>query len=250
MATSRVDYIRQVAAHNFWTDMARPVDEREPLDTEGWNNLFVSCLVNRAIPWTRAMTLNDEMKRRTGYLDTLLMYTDLSPSSIEWIMFDDPVDYSPEGRNGALHRYRYLAGYLHEAMTRIRDEWDGSGGNLHADEPTGQQFLRRVTSFKGYGEKTAGLYCRLAVLSHGAVLWDKYAGLDVSPDRHVARVMTRLGLVAEDSTPQDIINKARELSPYAPVEWDGLFLTGLDYCHANDPECSGCSLAGACPSAR
>ncbi|MRR20959.1 hypothetical protein EG827_12325 [bacterium] len=248
---NRIDYIRTIAANQFWTQMARKPEDREPLDDEGWNNLFVSCLVNRAIPWERAMTLNDEMKRRTGYTSTLRLYTELSPAMIEWVMFDDDADYEPEGRNGALHRYRYMANYCHQAMTRIRDDWGGSAANLHIDEPTGGEFLRRVMSFKGLAQKCGGLYCRLAVLSHGAVLWDKYAGLDVSPDRHVMRVMSRLGLVSEDPTPQEAINKARELSPYAPVEWDGLFITGLDTeCGTEQQTCSTCkfAIAGACSS--
>jgi len=256
---NRIDYIRTIAAHNFWTEMARPAQDREPLDADGWNSLFVSCLVNRAIPWERAMTLNDEMKRRTGYTDTLRMYTELSPAMIEWVMFDDDGDYSVDdgihgvGRNGALHRYRYLCGYLHEAMCRIRDEWDGSAGNLHGDEPTGGEFLRRIMTFRGMGAKVGSLYCRLAVLSHGAVLWDGYAGLDVSPDRWICRVMSHLGLVSEDPIPQEVINKARELSPYAPVEWDGLFLVGLDFACGTDnqmclgnPEGQRCPLIKAC----
>lgn len=251
---NRIDYIRTVAANNFWSDMARKPEDREPLDDEGWNSLFISCLVNRAMKWEFAMSLNAEMKLRTGYTDTLRMYTELSPAMIEWVMFDDDSDYADTsrtngvGRNGSLHRYRYMADYCHQAMCRIRDEWGGSAASLHNDEPSGGEFLRRVLTFRGMGAKVAGLYCRLAVLSHGAVLWNMYAGLDISPDRHVIRVMTRLGLVAEDATPQDIINKARELSPFAPVEWDGLFIVGLDYCHANDPECHirKCPLARVC----
>lgn len=248
---NRIDYIRTIAANNFWRHMARKPEDREPLDTEGWNDLFISCLVNRSIPWERAMTLNTEMKRRTGYTDTLRLYTELSPAIIEWVMFDDDGDYEPEGRNGSLHRYRYMADYCHQAMTRIRDDWGGSAINLHADEPTGQQFLQRVMSFGGYGVKTSGLYCRVAVLSHGAILWNSYAGLDISPDRHVSRVMARLGLVSEDPTPQEVINKARELSPYAPVEWDGLFLIGLDFACGTDHEmCLGNQEGERCPLVR
>ena len=237
--------------------MARKPEDRKPLTDEGWNDLFVSCLVNRSIPWEKAMSLNTEMQRRTLYSDTLLMYTSLSPAMIEWAMFDDDADYEPEGRNGALHRYRYMADYCHQAMCRIRDEWGGSAANLHADEPTGAEFLKRVMSFKGMGPKVASLYCRLAVLSHGAVLWNSYQGLDVSPDRWMLRAMSRLGLVSEDPTPQEVINRARELSPHAPVELEGLFCLALDYACGTDHEmCNGnlegerCPLLGVCPSHR
>lgn len=252
---NRIDYIRKIAANNFWGDMARSPQDRQPLDDEGWNSLFISCLVNRGIQWERAMGsatelgFVNEMKMRSGIHDTLTLFTINNDVLLEWLAFDDDGDYAAAGgRNGSLLRYRYTVEHCHQAMCRIRDEWGGSARFLHADEPTGQQFLQRVMSFGGYGAKTSGLYCRVAVLSHGVTLWDNYAGLDISPDRHCSRVMTRLGLVSEDASPQEVIDKARELSPYAPVEWDGLFIIGLDYCHASDPECSICALIGVCGS--
>ena len=40
--------------------------------------------------------------------------------------------------------------------------------------------------------------------------------IDISPDRQVKRVFTRLGLIAEDTPVEDLIYCARELNPEYP----------------------------------
>jgi endonuclease III len=246
MTITRNEYIRRVAADIFRNDMARKPKDRTPLDRDQANTLLISCLCNRSIQWERAMSLVDEMKARTGYTDTLKMFAEQTPDMIAFDMFAKP----------ALHRYHYMADYCHAAMCTVRDEWDGSVLNYWKDEPSASQLMARVMDLRGFGEKTASLFCRLAVLSHGVVLWDKYSGLEVSPDVHVRTVMQRLGLVGDDATAQDVMNAARVLSPMCPVDVDGLFCVGLDFCKSSHPLCRGnsdgepCPLAKVCPSAK
>ena len=254
MAITRQEFIRSIAANIFWTDMARPASERTPLDRESANSLICGILLNRGIPWEKAMSAMDTLKSRTGYTDTLLMCSEMSVPMLEYVMFDDG--------NGAIHRYRYMADYLHQLMCGIRDEWDGDARNLWSDEPTFSTLQARLMDFKGYGLKCSSLAIRLAVLSHGVILWDKYTGMDVSADRHMCRVMQRLGLVGENPTQQEVINKAREISPMCAVELEGLFGLALSHCHASRQECHGntnedgyeerepCPLLPACLSAR
>jgi len=248
MTITREEAIRRVAADLFWCDMARRPEDRNELTVDSANSLICGILLNRGIPWERAMSAVDTMKSRTGYTDTLLMMTELSPAMLEWVMFD-------EG-SGALHRYRYMADYLHQLMCGIRDEWDGDARNLWSDEPTFNTLQARLMDFRGYGLKCSSLAIRLAVLSHGVVLWDKYTGMDVSADRHMSRVMQRLGLVGENPTQQEVINRAREMSPMCAVEIEGLFCVGLDWCSASNSSCrtngngEPCPLLRLCPSAR
>ena len=263
MAITREEFIRRAAANIFWTDMARKPEDRTPLDTESANELLCSCLFNRGIPWSLAMSIVTEMKRRTGYTDTLLMLTELSSEMLEWVMFDDDTDCSAVGgRSGSLHRYRYMAGLAHGLGMTLKSEFEGSAMNLWKDEPTGAQLLARVMDFKGIGAKIGSLFVRIVVLSHGVQLWDTYASMEVSPDRHVQRVMQRLGLIGQDATPKQVIEAARMLSPMCPCEVDGFFCVGLDWCHASRQECHGntneeggtereeCPLLRVCSSAR
>lgn len=251
---NRLEFIRRYIANEFWSHMARRPEDRTSLSRDEANSLLISCLVNRGIQWERAMGssdtlgLVDEMKMRTGYNDTVKMFTELNNTMIEWHMF---ADYAAVDNDGTplkcLHRYRYMAEYCCLAAKKIVSDYDGDIRNIWKDEPTGSEFLRRIFEFKGLKAKCGGLFARVAVLSHGVVLWDKYAGLDISPDVHVVRVMQRLGLVAEDATPQEVVVAARELSPYAPVEWEGLWLHGIEVCSAV-PKCSECSISKACAS--
>jgi len=253
--TTREEGIRREVAKVFWNDMARPASERTALSRDAANSLICSCLLNRGIKWSLAMSAVDQMKIRTGYTDTLLMMTSLSPEALESVLFDDTTDYTEVGgRNGSLHRYRYMARYLSEMGCRIRDEYSGDARNLYRDEPTGAQLLARVMDFKGIGSKIGAMWVRICVLSHKVQLWDTYASMDVSPDRHVMAVMSRLGLVSENPTPQEVINKAREMSPLCPVELEGMFALSLDYhCSTSRPACStsdgDCPVVMYCPTA-
>ena len=250
---SREGYIVQIAARHFWEDMARPAQYRTPLDRESANSLLLSCLFNRGLDWQRAMSIVDEMKRRSLITDAVELFGSLSVEQLEFLMFDDPVDYSVDGgRNGALHRYRYMAQYASLMSKRLVDVWGGDARNMYADEPLGSELQERLMAFKGVGRKISSMQIRIWVLSNGVVLFNGYQGIDVSPDRCVRRVMVRLGLVAEDCTPQDIINKARELSPLCAVECEGMFVIGQDFCHAdlNTADCRHCDLSPACNTAQ
>jgi hypothetical protein len=247
---TRIEFIRRYVADQFWHGMARKPEDRTPLSRDEANSLLISCLVNRGIQWERAMSLVDEMKTRTGYTDTIKMFTELNDTMIEWHMFADYAAVDNEGKPlPSLHRYRYMAEYCCLAAAKIVRDYDGDIRNIWKDEPTGQEFLRRIFEFKGLKRKCGGLFARCAVLSHGVILWDNYAGLDISPDVHVCRVMKRLGLVDEDATTQEVVIAARELSPYAPVEWEGLWLHAIEVC-GSVANCGECFISRACPSRR
>lgn len=251
MSITREEFIRRVAADLFWNDMARKPEDRTPLDRDEANSLLISCLVNRGIQFERAMGLVNEMKRRTGCDDTIKMFTELTTEMVEWHMFADYAAVDNEGKPlPSLHRYRYMAEYCCLASRKIERDYSGDIRRVWRDEPTGSELMRRVCEFKGVGAKCGGLFVRLVVLSHGVRLWDTYAGMDVSPDVHVARCMKRLGLVPEDATPQDVVNRARELSPYAPVEWEGLWLHAVEGPCSADARCDSCGLLRVCPSRR
>jgi len=244
LLTERERTISSVCADLFWRDMARPSDERIPLDRESSNALLISCLCNRHISFKKAVCLVDEMKKRTSYHDTLRMFTELTEPMIEWVMFEKP----------ALHRYRYMADLCHRAMVIIRDQYEGDARNLWADEPSGTQLLDRVMRIKGFGNKTGTLFLRLAVLVHGVKLLDGHQSLFPSDDRHVRRVGSRLGLWDEKSPVKVINETARMLNITCPVELDALFVIGTDWCNASNPICGGfegsepCPLVKVCPS--
>ena len=59
--------------------------------------------------------------------------------------------------------------------------------------------------------------------------------------------MPRLGLVSENPTKQEIIDKAREMNPEYPGVIDGiLWKVGREYCHNTNPDCESCPLKIEC----
>jgi hypothetical protein len=237
---NREEGINRVCSDIFWRDFARPESERIPLTRESGNALFISCLVNRHIGWQRAMNLVPEMQKRSGYTDTIRMFSEQSTEMIEWDMFSAP----------ALHRFHYFADMTHCAACGIRDEYDSDVRNMWSDEPTASQLYERLCDFRGYGNKTASLFIRVACLVHNVRLFDSFQGIMPADDRHVRRVGARLGLFAEDA-PVKVINEvAIRLNVVCPATLDTLFEIGTDWCKAGSTMCRNNDEGEPCPLRR
>jgi endonuclease III len=184
-----------------------------------------------------------ELKKRSGYSDTLRMITELPPSALEFLMFD-------EGGK-AIHRFRYFADLIAGLGRTIRDKYQGDIRNMWtADDPlkvpSYSQLLDRIKAIKGYGDKTGTLLIRMLVLVHGVELFDGSQGLLPSDDRHLRRVGSRLGLWEEDAPFATICDVSRRLCPCCAAEMDALFLIGTDWCSATNPMCEGTPEESMC----
>lgn len=250
LLTAREQFIATTCADLFWKWMARPADQRIPLTTETANALAVTTLCNRQIGWIAAQEVVPELKRRSGYTDTLRMITQLPPDALEHLMFDS---------GKAVHRYRYFADLIHGLGLVIRDQYQGDIRNMWtADDPlkvpTYSQLLARIKEIKGYGDKTGTLLIRMLVLVHGVELFNGTQGLLPSDDRHLRRVGSRLGLWEEDAKFSEIVDVSRRLCPTCAAEMDSLFVIGTDWCSASQPMCGRnpdgevCPLTRVCPS--
>jgi endonuclease III len=79
---------------------------------------------------------------------------------------------------------------------------------------------------------------------------DHYS-IDVSVDRHIKRVLRRLELVPADATNDEIIFRARALSPEFPGLIDfPCWEIGRKWCRPNCPQCGDCLMVDLCPTAR
>ena len=110
------------------------------------------------------------------------------------------------------------------------------------------EIVRDFREFKGIGQKIANMAVK--ILAEHVRLTGK-ASIDIAVDVHVGRVFHRTGLVG--SSPSDsgfaqrIIDKARELHPDYPAEFDTpAWRIGMDYCHAKKPNCNHCPLDSLC----
>jgi endonuclease III len=74
-----------------------------------------------------------------------------------------------------------------------------------------------------------------------------FYSIDISPDVQVRRVFTRLGLVAEGASNEEIIYRARAINPEYPGLLDlPAWQIGADWCRPKNPLCIECILNRVC----
>ena len=78
-----------------------------------------------------------------------------------------------------------------------------------------------------------------------------YYCIDISVDVQVRRTMTRLGLVNEGASQEELIYRARALHPEFPGLIDHpLWEIGRDWRRPTKPICTDCYLNQFCPTAQ
>ncbi len=200
------------------------------------HSFVIACLMDTQIKAERAWMVPYELKHRIGsfYFETLKSF---SQEALRKFM-SDPT---------CLHRFvKNKADCLYELIHKIDQEYDGKASNIWQGEPSSAEVVHRFIEFKGFGQKLANMATNILAREYKIPLSD-YRSIDISADRHVTRVLSRLGLVPMHPSPEYIIFTAREISPEYPGIVDlPLFYIGRDICHPTDPECHKCSLVENC----
>jgi endonuclease III len=149
----------------------------------------------------------------------------------------------------SLHRFPgKMATNVFLAIQRIADEYDGDASAIWSSKPSSAEVVFRFLQFQGVGQKLASMATNLLARDFKVPFSDYYS-IDVSVDVHIRRVFTRLGLVREGATLEEIVFKARSLSPKFPALLDlGAYQIGRQWCRPNNPKCHECYLADYCPS--
>lgn len=147
-----------------------------------------------------------------------------------------------------LHRFpNNMARYLHAAVQRIADEYAGDASLIWSGSPPSAVVVNRFLQFKGVGQKIATMATNILV-RHFRIPLSDYYSVDVSLDVHVRRVFMRLGLVGPSASAEELIYRARAMSPDYPGLVDlPAWEIGRTWCHPTDPECHACSMSDLCP---
>jgi endonuclease III len=83
------------------------------------------------------------------------------------------------------------------------------------------------------------------------VEFSDYYSVDVSADVHLRRVFTRLGLISEGASVEEVIYRARALHPEFPGLMDlPAWEIGRKWCRPSNPRCGECYMLEACPSGK
>lgn len=151
-------------------------------------------------------------------------------------------------RRKKLHRFNdTMARNFHEGINKIRDMYQGDACRIWRNKPKSATVVRRFLEFKGIGRKIATMAANILARDFKVPLED-YASIDVSIDVNVNRVFKRLGVVSQRATYDEIVYRARELSPDYPGIFDlPCWRIGARFCKATDPQCQECFMDALCP---
>ena len=148
-----------------------------------------------------------------------------------------------------LHRHPTKAAEeMMDTLKRIKRVYDGDASRIWGPSKAALEIVRDFREFKGIGQKIANMAVK--ILAQYTNLTGKEF-IDIAVDVHVERVFHRTGLVggspSNSGFAQRIIDKARELHPVYPAKLDTpAWRIGMDYCHAEKPDCNHCPLDSLC----
>jgi endonuclease III len=148
-----------------------------------------------------------------------------------------------------LHRYsQKMANLFYLAVNRIDKYYKGDASRIWSGKPSSAEVVYRFLQFKGVGPKIGSMAVNILVRDFKIPVSD-YINIDISPDRHVKRVFSRLGLCDNDNNQS--IYKARALNPNYPGVFDfPCFDIGRKWCKENGKICSDCYMNDLCITAQ
>lgn len=158
-----------------------------------------------------------------------------------------------------LHRFcRGMAEIFYEGVQKIITQYEEDASKIWTSEPSSSKVVYNFLQFNGCGIKIATMATNILARQY-RIRYSDYMSVDVSPDVHVRRTMTRLGLIPQNiklANGKDDINKineliiykAREINPSYPGIIDySLWDIGRNFCHPKNPRCTSCELSIYCP---
>jgi endonuclease III len=150
-----------------------------------------------------------------------------------------------------LHRYPgRMARFVYSAIQRIRHVYRGDASRIWRGKPSSADVVRRFLAFDGVGPKIATMAANILAREFKVPMSD-YNSIDISVDRHVRRVFTRLRLVDRYASVEQLTYTARAFVPEFPGLLDlPAFEIGKKWCRPKQPACPDCYMVGVCPSAR
>ena len=209
-------------------------------DLAGHPHAFVlACLCDRQDSAKRVWRIPYLLGQRVGSVE----FADLAALSADEIL-QAMTEPDP------LHRFpATMAEVVYRGLRRIAEHHEGDASQLWCGSPPSASIILGFLGFYGAGVKIASMAANILVRDLKIPVADKYS-LDVSPDVHVRRVFTRIGLVADGAAEEEIVYAARAVSPQYPGVLDlGAWEVGRTWCRPTGPKCGECMLRAGCLTA-
>ena len=146
-----------------------------------------------------------------------------------------------------LHRFNdSMANIFYSGIQDIKNKYQGKASNIWLNEPSSALVVYRFLEFKGCGIKIATMTANILARQY-KIKFSDYYSIDISPDTHIMRVMSRMGYVPNDSSREMVIYKARELYPEFPGIIDfPCWEIGRNWCKPKEPDCNNCIVKNEC----
>ena len=138
---------------------------------------------------------------------------------------------------------------VRRAIEIIQREYSGDASTIWSGEPSSAAVVYRFLRFPGVGPKISTMATNILARTF-KIKFSDYYSVDISVDIHVKRVFSRLGLVPEEHSNEQVVYRARELYPKFPGLLDGpCWRIGKAWCRKQDPKCDQCYMKDLCPTA-
>jgi endonuclease III len=147
-----------------------------------------------------------------------------------------------------LHRFvEKMSQAFYSAIQRINGSYAGDASRIWTGNPSSAEVVYRFLEFDGVGPKIATMAASILAREFKIPFSDHYS-IDISADRHIRHVFSRLGLCSSDATIEQIIYKARALHASYPGMMDlPCWEIGRNWCKSETPNCGACYMNDLCP---
>ncbi|MDR2579642.1 MAG: hypothetical protein LBC85_01445 [Fibromonadaceae bacterium] len=201
-------------------------------------HVFVlACLMDRQIKAEKAWIIPQKIFDIIGSHD----FKDLESISLE--------EYKKIFTKNKLHRFNNdMAEIFYKGVNSIKAKYNGNASEIWEGRPRPSSALvvYRFLEFYGCGIKIATMATNILARQF-KIKFSDYFSIDISPDVHVKRVLSRMGFVPHNPSPEMVIYKARELHPEFPGVIDfSCWEIGREYCLATNPICNECIVSSSC----
>lgn len=210
-------------------------------------NKFLNDIDNYPHAYVLACLMDKQILSERAWEIPCKIYEELGNFDIDYLAQISEKEYIELFVKNKYHRFNETeAKNFYKAVQRIKNQYNGDASKIWKGSPSSATVVYRFLEFEGIGIKIATMATNILARQY-KVKYSDYYSVDISPDIHVKRVLTRLGYLNENSKNVQIIYKAREINPEFPGLIDcACWKVGRTYCHATEPDCINCPLNREC----
>lgn len=211
------------------------------------DNSFLNDLMHYPHAYVLACGMDRQIKSERAWMIPVRIRELLGTFEIDDLAVVTLDDYIDIFSKNSLHRFnKVMANTFYSAVQRIVREYNGDASKIWSNKPSSAAVVYKFLQFDGYGVKIATMATNILARQFKVPLSDYYS-IDISPDVHIFRVLSRCGIVKPNSSSDLVIYKAREINPEFPGIIDfSCWEIGRTWCKPDSPNCKDCILSTSC----